>query len=101
MPFLKTLPRCRVLHVFPEFCSVNVNDATLWNCFNNIMLSRRFFDIYCICVSIAVYINHRPVFGLNPALLERAFDMLGELNEEGISSVDRGHFLYLLQNKGK
>ena len=50
--------------------------------------------------NFAVYINHRPVFGLNPDQLEQAFRVLGGPDDQGNCSVDRGHLLYLLQNKG-
>eukprot|EP00795_Rhopilema_esculentum_P015460 gene15460-6711_t len=51
---------------------------------------------------IKLYINHRPVFGLSPDQLEAAFNALAEANyDEGDSVVDRGHLLYLLQNKGE
>ena len=49
----------------------------------------------------AVYINHRPVFGLSSDQLEQAFRVLGEPDAEGNPSIDRGHLLYLLQNKGR
>eukprot|EP00794_Sanderia_malayensis_P014238 gene14238-15723_t len=50
---------------------------------------------------IKLYVNHRPVFGLSPENLQEAFNTLGEPNENGESAIDRGHLLYLLQNKGE
>jgi len=50
---------------------------------------------------IKLYINHRPVFGLSSDQLEQAFRVLGEPDAEGNPSIDRGHLLYLLQNKGE
>lgn len=50
---------------------------------------------------IKLYVNHRPVFGLSPESLSDAFRMLGEKNNKEEHTVDRGHLLYLLQNKGE
>ena len=49
----------------------------------------------------AVYVNHRPAFGLSPSEVGRAFKVLGE--RVGASqewSLDRGKLLTLLQEKG-
>ncbi len=50
---------------------------------------------------ILVYVNHRPVFGLSPEKLNDAFKVLGQTDENGEYAIDRGHLLYLLQNKGE
>lgn len=53
----------------------------------------------CIFSPTAVYINHRPAFGLSPAELSRAFVVLsGEEEQSGI--LDRAKLLSLLQEKG-
>ena len=50
----------------------------------------------------AVYINHRPVFGLAPAQFLRAFKQLGK-REEGDKEwrISRPKFLSLLQERGE
>ena len=51
---------------------------------------------------MVVYINHRPLFGLSPAQLAKAFDVLGQKHEGGKEwAVDRGRLLALLQERGK
>jgi len=40
-----------------------------------------------------VFVNHKPAFGLQPALIRWAFDVLG-------GSIDRGELLHLLQTRG-
>ena len=48
-----------------------------------------------------VYINHRPVFGLTPLQVGKAFRVLGDkLQDERYWSVDRGELLTLLHLKG-
>ncbi len=50
----------------------------------------------------AVYINHRPVFGLSPLQVGQAFKMLGsKQKDEKHWSVDRNTLLSLLQEKGE
>ena len=65
------------------------------------VVSSSLFCIYASFFSASVYVNHRPVFGLSPESLSDAFRMLGEKNNKEEHTVDRGHLLYLLQNKGK
>ena len=50
-----------------------------------------------------VYINHRPAFGLNPADLHRAFDVLADQlsPEDGQPEINRENLLFLLQQYGE
>ena len=48
---------------------------------------------------LAVYVNHRPAFGLSPFDLHDAFTKLGSPGEDGFS-INRDNLLSLLQNKG-
>ena len=50
-------------------------------------------------VLFAVYVNHRPAFGLSPFDLNEAFTKLGIQSDEGFA-IDRDRLLTLLQNKG-
>lgn len=50
-------------------------------------------------VLFAVYVNHRPAFGLSPFDLNEAFTKLGIPSDEGFA-IDRDRLLTLLQNKG-
>jgi len=49
---------------------------------------------------IKLYINHRPVFGLQPSKLEWAFRTLGLETPDGCI-IDRGELLDFLQNRGE
>lgn len=50
----------------------------------------------------SVYVNHRPAFGLSREKLEWAFDVLGyQAPEGGVSFVERGDLLDLLQTRGE
>ena len=49
---------------------------------------------------IAVYLNHRPAFGLEPEKLLWAFDVLGMPNEDDNMAIERGEMLDILQNRG-
>ena len=61
--------------------------------YNRLVVQAAFFS------PTAVYINHRPAFGLSPAELSRAFVVLsGEEEQSGI--LDRAKLLSLLQEKG-
>lgn len=54
-----------------------------------------------IMVLISVYVNHRPVFGLSPLQIGKAFKVLGDRREaEKFWSVSRNTLLSLLQDKG-
>jgi len=46
-----------------------------------------------ICYYAVVFVNHKPAFGLQPELIQWAFDVLG-------GSIDRGELLHLLQTRG-
>ena len=48
----------------------------------------------------AVYINHRPAFGLSPEKLIKAFETLGLPTDKGFA-IERGDLLDLMQTKGK
>ena len=48
----------------------------------------------------SVYINHRPVFGLEEQKLRWAFETLGIAQDDGMSSISREDILDLLQNHG-
>ena len=48
----------------------------------------------------AVYINHRPAFGLSPSDLIRAFSALGTGGEGVGCTADRGTLLAMLQEHG-
>lgn len=50
---------------------------------------------------MTVYINHRPVFGLEEQKLKWAFEVLGGADNEGGFSISREDLLDLLQNHGK
>ncbi len=52
---------------------------------------------------VTVYINHRPVFGLEEQKLKWAFEVLGVANKglEGEFSISREDLLDLLQNHGE
>ena len=54
-----------------------------------------------VILSLTVYINHRPAFGLNPEKLLWAFQTLAEHPEIGGGFIERGDLLDLLQKKGK
>ena len=65
-------------------------------------LTRTIWMIISPHFSRAVYINHRPVFGLSPAQLARAFHVLGQRHEGGKEwAMDRGRLLAVLQERGK
>ena len=51
--------------------------------------------------SLPVYINHRPVFGLSPVDLVRAFQTLGSLDEAQGWTVRREELIALLQENGE
>lgn len=53
-----------------------------------------------IILLAAVYINHRPAFGLSPEKIKWAFDTLGLPTEEG-NAIERGDLLDMLQSKGR
>ena len=50
-----------------------------------------------------MYINHRPAFGLNPADLNQAFELLTDefSSEDGQPQISRENLLYLLQQFGE
>ncbi|XP_077995257.1 cilia- and flagella-associated protein 251-like [Glandiceps talaboti] len=50
---------------------------------------------------IRLYVNHRPAFGLSTDQLQRAFEILGVLDNNGTPAIDRGELLDLLQSKGE
>ncbi|NWW45210.1 CF251 protein, partial [Pedionomus torquatus] len=50
---------------------------------------------------IKLYINHRPAFGLSMKNIQRAFQVLGNDNENGDKVIDRGDLLLLLQCRGE
>lgn len=54
-----------------------------------------------LCACMTVYINHRPVFGLEEQKLKWAFEVLGGADNEGGFSISREDLLDLLQNHGK
>ena len=56
-------------------------------------------ELVCVCMC-AVYVNHRPAFGLSPEKLQWAFDTLGVASPDG-GVIDRGDLLTLLQNRGQ
>ena len=75
----------------------------LLTCSSSYLLSRDNADVkvkngYSLC-SFAVYVNHRPAFGLSPFDLNEAFTKLGMPSDEGFV-IDRDRLLTLLQNKG-
>ena len=47
-----------------------------------------------------VYVNHRPVFGLNPADIVDAFDKIGTVDDSDEVVIERSELLRLLQDKG-
>ena len=51
----------------------------------------------------SVYINHRPAFGLNPADLSHAFDVLSDeiSSDENQPEINRENLLCLLQRYGE
>ena len=61
---------------------------------------KRVNPVACASVSLAVYINHRPAFGLDPERLEWAFEKLGIATPNG-NAIERGDLLDMLQTKGK
>ena len=69
-------------------------------CFSymNIIINEVFTACLCLC---PVYINHRPVFGLSPADIAKAFRVLGQRKEgQQQWSIPRDELLILLQQKG-
>ena len=54
----------------------------------------------CQYYFFAVYINHRPAFGLSPEKLIKAFETLGLPTDKGFA-IERGDLLDLMQTKGK
>ena len=46
-----------------------------------------------------MFVNHRPVFGLDPSRIKQSFEVLGKRKDDTLV-LDRGHLLGLLQSKG-